>query len=484
MPYSLEDSLLSNTDASCDHAMIRQGSVSQFIVHSNADIGCSNPQSVQLNRRPPRPSNVTQKPSNRSTSASQIKVDNERTAVHDSIWSGSTKLDSPSRSIALMRRPRTPTLGRAALFARASYANVNKFEQASGVTNQNIDARGVPDPQNEIWSNNSAANNSVGIISRSSSVNCELRDHATKLDGSPFCSTSTLTKIRDSLPTNQPNIFSIPTSSTCNASDSVLKTSTQRKAYHAYDTVPFDYLETANLLPNVQLLSQGVLHRMMSHGVQAGVPQSPKSPHSMSEQSTTERPNSVLIIPVYSVDEPRMLQPYVFEHEGPQRGHKMIMSDQNREQNTITSYVPLRNLNHPSKQVENQDTLKTFSSFKKQSRLPVACKRATIVVQKPSRNPRSSEVENDNFSQVTTSSQSQVHYSTGTTFLSDAATGKLRSIENARRKNDQQIGGKSSLRDSLKTSPFINMLNSSGEKTISCENSPNAYSCIPIGSTK
>ncbi|KAF5405698.1 hypothetical protein PHET_00787 [Paragonimus heterotremus] len=408
MPYSLEDSLLSNMDASCDHTMVQQGIFSQFIAHSNADIGCSNPQSAQLNRRPPRPSNVTQKPSYRSTSASQTRGDSERKAAQDSIWSGNTQVSSSSRSIALMRRPRTPTLGRAALFARASYANVNKLEQASGVKNQNTDIRGVPDLQNEIWSNNSGANNSIGVISRSSSVNCELRDHATKLDGSPFCSTSTLTKIPDSLPTNQPNVFSIPTSSACNASDSVLKTSAQRKGYHAYDTVPFDYLETANLLPSVQLLSQGVLHRMMNHGVPAGVPQSPKSPQSMSQQSTTERPNSVLLIPVYSVDEPQMVQPYVFQHEGPQRGHRVVVSNQISEQNTITSYVPPRNMDHPSKRVDNRDTLKTFGSIKKQSRLPVACKRATITMQKPPYDPHFGEVESDNFSQVPASSQSQV----------------------------------------------------------------------------
>ncbi|KAF8570363.1 hypothetical protein P879_00414 [Paragonimus westermani] len=408
MPYSLEDSLLSNTDASCDHVMARQGMFSQSTAHSNAPVDCSHPQSVQLNRRPPRPSNFTQKVSNRSASTSQTKGDFERTAVKDSFWSGSTKLNSPSRSVALMRRPRTPTLGRAALFVRASYANVSKLEQATGMTDQNVHVRAVPDPQNEMWPNNSGVSNSNGVISRSSSVNYELRDYATKTDGSPFCSTSTLTKMRDPLPTNQSSISSAPTNSSRNTSTSTLKTSPHRKAYHAYDTVPFDHLETANLLPSVQLLSQGVLHRMMCLGVPAGVPQSPKNPHSTPDRSTAERPSSVLIIPVYSASEPPMLQPNVFQHEDHQREPRVIVSAQINEQNTVASYVPPQNIAGSSKQAKNQDTLKTFGSLKKQSRLPTACQRATVSLRKPPCDRRCIEVESDNLNQIPTSSQSQV----------------------------------------------------------------------------
>ncbi|CAI2724249.1 unnamed protein product [Schistosoma spindalis] len=155
-----------------------------------------------------------------------------------------------SKSTVLLRRPRTPTLGRAALFVRASYMGVDKSGTPTSLSFSKQSTK-----RDTVLSNDShfsdfpnLSSTQSGFISRSSSLNSELRE----FNQNTQQSFNRLSVKSNSSQTNlQP--FNL-NGRQCETK--IPKATSSRYNCHAYDTVPLDKLECLKLIPSVQMLSK------------------------------------------------------------------------------------------------------------------------------------------------------------------------------------------------------------------------------------
>ncbi|CAH8470638.1 unnamed protein product [Schistosoma curassoni] len=155
-----------------------------------------------------------------------------------------------SKSTVLLRRPRTPTLGRAALFVRASYMGVDKSGTPTSLSFSKQSTK-----RDTVLSNDShfsdfpnLSSTQSGFISRSSSLNSELRE----FNQNTQQSFNRLSVKNNSSQTNlQPFNLNGRQYET-----KIPKATSSRYNCHAYDTVPLDKLECLKLLPSVQMLSK------------------------------------------------------------------------------------------------------------------------------------------------------------------------------------------------------------------------------------
>ncbi|CAH8830577.1 unnamed protein product [Trichobilharzia szidati] len=171
------------------------------------------------------------------------------------LYSKSEKVYPPTpvvcKSAVALRHPRTPTLGRTALFVRASYTSIDKSAAASNMTlckqSTERDTSTLNDSQLNNFPNLSSVHSSY--LSRSSSINCELRDFSQN----PQTSNSQPSMKNDS--PSQRDIL-CHTSRVCHYSTKIPTNTTNRHSCHAYDTVPLDKLECLKLIPSVQMLNK------------------------------------------------------------------------------------------------------------------------------------------------------------------------------------------------------------------------------------
>ncbi|CAH8451714.1 unnamed protein product [Schistosoma turkestanicum] len=154
------------------------------------------------------------------------------------------------KSDVLLRRPRTPTLGRAALFVRASYMGVDKSGTPSSLSfsKQNTKRDTVLSNDSHLSDFPNLSRVQSGFISRSSSINSELRE----FNQNPQQSFNRLFVKNDSSQTN----LKVFTSNERQHETKIPKSTPNRHNCHAYDTVPLDKLECLKLIPSVQMLGK------------------------------------------------------------------------------------------------------------------------------------------------------------------------------------------------------------------------------------
>ncbi|TNN15407.1 putative Ras GTPase-activating protein isoform 3 [Schistosoma japonicum] len=155
-----------------------------------------------------------------------------------------------SKSTALLRRPRTPTLGRAALFVRASYMGVDKPGTPSSLSfcKQSTKRDTIASNDSRLFDFPNLSSAQSGFISRSSSINCELRE----LNQNSQQSFNQLSIQNNS---SQSNLHSFISNRRQNETK-IPKAISNRHHCHAYDTVPLDKLECLKLIPSVQMLNK------------------------------------------------------------------------------------------------------------------------------------------------------------------------------------------------------------------------------------
>ncbi|CAH8454036.1 unnamed protein product [Dicrocoelium dendriticum] len=208
---------------------------------------------TQLNERPPRPSRLSHKTSLRNKLPNSAVRSSDQSMAPESRGPcvvAATRTPTSSHQPDLVgRRPRTPTLGRAALFVRASQSNWERNEQKTGLSQSSNYYAKFPDTAHFQTGVENEVVSLQNCLSRSSSVNCELRNYTISRDGSSLSSSSTLTRPSDSRPP-----CTTPVSPQV---DQCARTHLPRRCvYHAYDTVPFDHFEMEKLAPNIKMFSQ------------------------------------------------------------------------------------------------------------------------------------------------------------------------------------------------------------------------------------
>ncbi|KAK4473848.1 hypothetical protein MN116_003180 [Schistosoma mekongi] len=170
-------------------------------------------------------------------------------------YSISEKFNPPtpvtSKSTALLRRPRTPTLGRAALFVRASYMGVDKPGTPSSLSicKQSTRRDTIASNDSRLFDFPNLSSAQSGFISRSSSINCELKE----LNQNSQQSFNQLSIQNNS---SQSNLQGCTSNGRQNETKIPIAIP-NRHHCHAYDTVPLDKLECLKLIPSVQMLNKG-----------------------------------------------------------------------------------------------------------------------------------------------------------------------------------------------------------------------------------
>ncbi|CAH8447441.1 unnamed protein product [Heterobilharzia americana] len=155
-----------------------------------------------------------------------------------------------SKSSVILRRPRTPTLGRAALFVRASYTSVDKSLIPSNTSfcKQNTRRDTILSNDSHLSDIANLSNVQSSFMSRSSSINCELREFGQNQQQS----------INQFLNKNDPLQSELQSdNSNGKQYETRIPTAISKRHYcHAYDTVPLDKLECLKLIPSVQMLNK------------------------------------------------------------------------------------------------------------------------------------------------------------------------------------------------------------------------------------
>ncbi|KAG5448960.1 hypothetical protein CSKR_100392, partial [Clonorchis sinensis] len=244
LPYSVEESLRP--------PLHRELSVTQKDVDESSTAACCRSESDKSDanqtrcyrhstQRPPRPSNNTPK----STQQMNSIVPNN--AAPDSSNTKYPRRSCPSQNSTqaevFVRRPRTPTLGRTALLVRASYSNLDREAKQLDTFSE----KRTQHNSHGSWTRFNDIHMPSRGMSRSSSVNCELKEQTNLNTGNLDCSTSTLTNSPKGIsgdrplhePINPRPIAQVEPSQHINPS----RCRWVQMQRHTYDSVPLEHLK-------------------------------------------------------------------------------------------------------------------------------------------------------------------------------------------------------------------------------------------------
>ncbi|TGZ67912.1 hypothetical protein CRM22_004540 [Opisthorchis felineus] len=145
---------------------------------------------------------------------------------------------NPPHAEVFVRRPRTPTLGRAALLVRASYSNLDcdakKLDTCPEKRTQHTSQEG--------WTRFNDIHMPQRGMSRSSSVNCELKEQTNLNNGNLGCSTSTLTNSPKGISGDRPLHGPVNPRPVAQVQPAQHIDPSRCRPRHNYDSVPLEHL--------------------------------------------------------------------------------------------------------------------------------------------------------------------------------------------------------------------------------------------------